>query len=61
MATHMQEQMDNIINKVGEWQRTYGEAMNEIINANLAVIDSFNEMLATLSMDDSTVTVKYDI
>ena len=57
----MQEQMDNIINKVGEWQRTYGEAMNEIINANLAVIDSFNEMLATLSMDDSTVTVKYDI
>lgn len=61
MATHMQEQMDNVINKVGEWQRTYGEAMNEIINANLAVIDSFNEMLATLSMDDSTVTVKYDI
>ena len=61
MATQMQEQMDNIINKVGEWQRTYGEAMNEIINANLAVIDSFNEMLATLSMDDSTVTVKYDI
>ena len=61
MAEHMQEQMDNIINKVGEWQRTYGEAMNEIINANLAVIDSFNEMLATLSMDDSTVTVKYDI
>lgn len=61
MATHMQEQMDNIINKVGEWQRTYGEAMNEIINANLKVIDSFNEMLATLSMDDSTVTVKYDI
>ena len=61
MATQMQEQMDNIINKVGEWQRTYGEAMNEIINANLAVIESFNEMLATLSMDDSTVTVKYDI
>lgn len=61
MATQMQEQMDNIINKVGEWQRTYGEAMNEIINANLAVIDSFNEMLATLSIDDSTVTVKYDI
>lgn len=61
MATQMQEQMDSIINKVGEWQRTYGEAMNEIINANLAVIDSFNEMLATLSMDDSTVTVKYDI
>jgi len=35
--------------------------MQEIINANLAVIESFNEMIATLSMDDSTVTVTYDI
>lgn len=61
MATRMQEQMDNVINKVAEWQQTYGEAMQEIINANLAVIESFNEMIATLSMDDSTVTVTYDI
>jgi hypothetical protein len=35
--------------------------MNEIINSNLAVIESFNEMLATLSMDDSKITVTYDI
>ena len=61
MAENMQQQMDNIMNKVAEWQRTYGEAMNEIINANLSVIESFNEMLATLSMDDSKVTVTYDI
>ena len=61
MAENMQQQMDNIMSKVAEWQRTYGEAMNEIINANLSVIESFNEMLATLSMDDSKVTVTYDI
>ena len=61
MAENMQQQMDNIMNKVAEWQRTYSEAMNEIINSNLAVIESFNEMLATLSMDDSKITVTYDI
>ena len=61
MAENMQQQMDNIMNKVAEWQRTYGEAMNEIVNANLSVIESFNEMLATLSMDDSKITVTYDI
>jgi hypothetical protein len=61
MAQEMEEAFNHITDTIVNWQETYGSAMQEIINSNLAVIESFNEMLKALSIDADSITVKYDI
>lgn len=61
MATEMTEAFSAITDSVTSWQETYGIAMQEIIDSNIAVIESFNDMIAALAIDEGSVTVKYDI
>lgn len=61
MATEMTEAFSAITDSVTSWQETYGVAMQEIIDSNIAVIESFNDMIAALAIDEGSVTVKYDI
>jgi hypothetical protein len=61
MAKEMTEAFGAITDSVSNWQKTYGMAMQEIINSNMDVIESFNKMLETLSLGDKKITVSYDI
>ena len=61
MAIEMQTAMENIMDSVTNWQESYGMAMESIIQSNLDVIESFNQMLAALSIDADSITVQYDI
>ena len=61
MATEMTEAFSAITDSVTSWQETYGVAMQEIIDSNIAVIESFNNMISALAIDEGSVTVKYDI
>lgn len=61
MATEMTEAFGAITDSVTTWQETYGAAMQDIIDSNLEVIESFNDMIAALAIDEGSVTVKYDI
>lgn len=61
MADQMKTAFDEITESVGQWQENYSQNMEEIINSNLQVIKSFNDMLSALSIDPDSITVKYDI
>ena len=61
MADQMKTAFDEITEFVGQWQENYSQNMEEIINSNLQVIKSFNDMLQALSIDPDSITVKYDI
>lgn len=61
MADQMKTAFDEITESVGLWQENYSQNMEEIINSNLQVIKSFNDMLQALSIDPDSITVKYDI
>lgn len=61
MAKEMTEAFGAIADSVSSWQETYGMAMQEIVNSNMDVIESFNKMLETLSLGDKKITVSYDI
>ena len=61
MAKEMTEAFGAIADSVSNWQETYGMAMQEIVNSNMDVIESFNKMLETLSLGDKKITVSYDI
>ena len=57
----MSSSLKDITDSVTTWQETYGQVMQQIINSNLDVINSFNDMLEALSIDKNSITVKYDI
>ena len=61
MATEMTEAFSAVTDSVTAWQETYGIAMQEIIDSNTAVIESFNDMIAALAIDEGSLTVTYDI
>ena len=61
LAKDMSSSLKDITDSVTTWQETYGEVMQQIINSNLDVINSFNDMLEALSIDKNSITVKYDI
>lgn len=61
MADQMKTAFDEITESVGQWQENYSQNMETIINSNLQVIKSFNDMLQALSIDPDSITVKYDI
>ena len=61
MAIEMIDAFSEITNSVQNWQESYGTAMQAIIDSNLAVIESFNQMLEALSIDPNSITVKYDL
>lgn len=61
----MANQMNNAINDtmatVENWQKAYSEAMEKIIQSNLDVINSFNELIKTLGADASNVSINYNV
>ena len=61
LAKDMSSSLKDITDSITTWQETYGEVMQQIINSNLDVINSFNNMLEALSIDTNSITVKYDI
>ena len=61
MAIEMTEAFQEITDMVINWQETYGTAMEKIIQSNLDVIESFNQMLEALSIDADKINVSYDI
>ena len=61
LAKDMSSSLKDITDSAITWQETYGEVMQQIINSNLDVINSFNDMLEALSIDKNSITVKYDI
>lgn len=61
MADQMKTAFDEITESVGQWQENYSQNMEAIIDSNLQVIKSFNDMLQALSIDPDSITVKYDI
>lgn len=61
MAERMNTAMNDVMSTVEEWQQIYGQAMEEIIQSNLEVIESFNEMIKALGADASNIKINYDI
>lgn len=61
MADRMNAAINETMDAITTWQQSYGLAMEQIIQSNLDVIESFNEMLATLSGVGEGVTISYDI
>lgn len=49
MADDMADTMDDIIDDVQEWEETYGQEIQAMIDANNRLIESFNELLAKWS------------
>lgn len=61
MANQMNNAINDTIETVENWQKTYSEAMEKIIQSNLDVINSFNELIKTLGADANDVNINYDI
>ena len=61
MALEMEEAFTSLADTISGWQETYGLAMQKIIDSNLEVIESFNDMINALSTGNEKVTVTYDI
>jgi hypothetical protein len=61
MAVKMATAFWDIGDAVTQWQEDYGTAMSKIIESNLAVVESFNNMLKELSIDPDSIKVEYDI
>lgn len=61
MADQMKTAFGEITDLVSSWQENYSKNMEAIIESNLKVIKSFNDMLESLSINPDSITVKYDI
>lgn len=61
MANQMNNAINDTIETVENWQKTYSEAMEKIIQSNLDVINSFNELIKTLGADANDININYDI
>ena len=61
MAEKMASAFWDISDSVTQWQEGYGAAMQQVIDSNLAVVESFNNMLKELSIDPDSIKVEYDI
>ena len=61
MATRMDTAMTDIIDKVAGWQEEYGREIDKIINKNLRVIETYNNMIKALSGASGKITISYDV
>ena len=61
MADQMKTAFGEITDSVSSWQENYSKNMEAIIESNLKVVKSFNDMLESLSINPDSITVKYDI
>lgn len=59
LATNMSSSLKKITDSVSAWQKTYGEIMQKVVDSNLDVINTFNQMLEVLSKIDSITSI-YD-
>ncbi len=61
MSEEMKTAFEDITNSVSSWQESYGMSMEKIIQANLNIIESFNNMLEALSIDPSDLEITYNV
>lgn len=61
MAERMNTAVYGVMDTIVEWQESYGTAMQKVIESNLDVIESFNDMMKTLSAETGDVTVTYSL
>lgn len=61
MSEEMKTAFEDITNSVSSWQESYGMSMEKIIQSNLNVIESFNNMLEALSIDPSDLEITYNV
>jgi hypothetical protein len=57
----MDTAMTDIIDKVAGWQEEYGREIDKIINKNLRVIETYNNMIKALSGASGKITISYDV
>lgn len=60
MADRMNTAVNDLMDTIQSWQESYGLAMEEIINDNLAVIASINELTKKLSLEDYDASVSWN-
>ena len=61
LANKFEENFSSMTDIVTSWQETYGQAMQNMVDSNMAVIESFNKMLEVLSIDPSSLTISYNL
>lgn len=61
MADRMNTAVNDLMDTIQTWQESYGLAMEEIINDNLAVIESINELTKKLSLEDYDASVSWNL
>ena len=62
MAEQMDTSIGNIMSSVEKWQIDYGNQIDLILNKNLQLINSFNDMIKVLSEGDmSGIDISYNI
>ena len=61
MASRMDTAITDIIDKVAGWQEEYGREIDKIINKNLRVIETYNNMIKALSGASGKITISYDV
>ena len=62
MAEQMDTSIGNIMSSVEKWQIDYGNQIDLILNKNLQLINSFNDMIKVLSGGDmSGIDISYNI
>lgn len=60
MANRMNTAVNDLMDTIQNWQESYGLAMGKIINDNLAVIASINELTKKLSLEDYNASVSWN-
>lgn len=59
MADRMNTAVNDVMSNIQTWQQTYGAMMGQIVNDNLKVIESINDLVAALSLDDFDASVSW--
>lgn len=60
MADRMNTAVGGVMTNIQSWQETYGKAMEQIVQDNLKVIESINDLVGTLSLEDFDASVSWN-
>lgn len=59
MADRMNTAVSGVMSNIQTWQETYGKMMEQIVQDNLDVIDSINDLVGALSLEDFDASVAW--
>lgn len=59
MADRMNTAVNGVMDSIQSWQETYGAAMEKIVEDNLSVIESINQLVGALSLEDFDASVAW--